>query len=103
MLSLPQPDTQILSKQGTLEPREVLSSPWFLKCFNDENFNNKSVIEDSEDNTEDESVLADAPGEKAGLWPGGAGACFMNTEQVTHYYRKAAGNQRIYMLCSLSQ
>lgn len=53
-------------------------------CFNDEDINNnKSVIEDSKDNTEDESVLAEAPGEKAGLWPGGAGACFMNTEQVT--------------------
>ena len=52
-------------------------------CFSDGDIDNKSVNEDSEDNTEDESVLAEAPGEKAGLWPGGAGACFMNTEQVT--------------------
>ena len=30
ILSLPQPDTQILSMRGTLELQEVLSSPW---CF----------------------------------------------------------------------
>ena len=46
-------------------------------CFNDEDINNnKSVIEDSEENTDDESVLAEAPGEKAGLWPGGGGRMF---------------------------
>ena len=45
-------------------------------CFNDDDIDNKSVIEDSEDNTEDESVLAEARGEKAGLWPGGGGRMF---------------------------
>ena len=47
-----------------------------VNCFNDEDNDNKSVIEDSEDNTEDESVLAEAPGEKAGLWPVGGGNMF---------------------------
>ena len=37
----------------------------------DDDASDKSVIEDSGDNTEDQSVLAEAPGEKAGLRPGG--------------------------------
>ena len=40
-------------------------------------------IEDSVENTEKESVLAGALGEKAGLWPGGAGTCFMSRSVQT--------------------
>ena len=41
-----------------------------MVCCVDDDAGDKSVIEDSEDNTEDKSVLAGAPGEKAGLGGG---------------------------------